>query len=144
MLIISSDNLIWKNATLTNHVFLVDLSDTITAIIYASTVHAADDSHGGMTAAINNVLATDGSDNASVLWSMTYVNQMPVQNDTNLSLGVLMGGKVLAFPQRLRSLAFDDAILDQVKAAWEAILGNHSKDYDFLHFRERKDDDSDD
>lgn len=50
-------------------------------------------------------------------------------------------GKALIFPQRNHDIAFDDTILDSVKAAWEKILGERSAEYDFLRFEERRDDD---
>lgn len=60
------------------------------------------------------------------------------------SLGQDTSGKVLTFPQRTHDIAFDDAILDGVKAAWEKILGNRSAEYDFLRFEERRDENDDD
>lgn len=74
---------------------------------------------------------------------MNYIRHLPAQNTTGSLLSTSKGGKVLLFPDRIHSLAFDDAVLDDVKAAWEAILGDRSKEYDFLRFEQGNDDNDD-
>lgn len=93
-----------------------------------------------MLAAIDSVLATSDIGDASVLWSMNYITHGPVEQDTDFLVENLKESKVLVFPERVHDLAFDDTTLDQVKAVWEVILGDRSKEYDFLRFDERHDD----
>lgn len=46
--------------------------------------------------------------------------------------------RVNVLPERTHDLAFDDTILDNVKEAWEAILGERRTEYDFLRFDEHR------
>lgn len=79
------------------------------------------------------------------MWSMSFVRDEsatghapspPLQQDAS--------GKVLVLPQRTYDIAFDDSILDGVKAAWEKVLGDRSAEYDFLRFEARRDENEDD
>lgn len=59
-------------------------------------------------------------------------------NPQNFSLSNDPAQRVVIFPDRTHDLAFDDSILDNVKAAWETVLGERSAEYDFLRFEERR------
>lgn len=60
-------------------------------------------------------------------------------NPHNFSLTDDPAQRVIVFPDRTHDLAFDDSILDNVKAAWETVLGERSVEYDFLRLEERRD-----
>ena len=81
-----------------------------------------------------------------VLWSMTYTTQSASQSAAQREppsfsaspSDTLQNHSVIVLPTPSHDLAFDDSILDNVKAAWEKILGDRSNDYDFLQFEQRK------
>lgn len=82
-----------------------------------------------------------------MLWSMSFTQHAPAAGSlyaSGRSITTDSSGKLLIFPPRSHDIAFDDSVLDHVKSAWEAILGERSAEYDFLRFEERKDMNEDD
>lgn len=47
-------------------------------------------------------------------------------------------GYVMRFPPASLDLAFDDGLVDSVKAVWRQVMGVESKDVDFMRFEERE------
>lgn len=82
-----------------------------------------------------------------MLWSMSFTQHAQAAGSPSAparSITTHPSGKLLIFPPRSHDIAFDDGVLDHVKSAWEAILGERSAEYDFLRFEERKDTNEDD
>lgn len=115
-------------------------------IVYASTYRHGVDSQARLEAAIDDVIrTTTDSTQTEILWTMGCTldaaagsipwNYHPVNDAAK---------RVIVLPDRTHDLAFDDSILDNVKDAWETILGERSAEYDFLRFEERKDMNDDD
>lgn len=115
-------------------------------IIYASCLEDNTTTQERLKSAITSLVSTAGNESAAqAVWSMSFVRDEsatgytpdhPLQQDPS--------GKVLVFPQRTHDIAFDDTILDGVKAAWERVLGDRSAEYDFLRFEARRDENEDD
>ena len=77
----------------------------------------------------------DETNPAQRLFTMSYVlTETATGHVPDPPLNQDFSGRILTFPQRTHDLAFDDTVLDSVKAAWEKILGERSAEYDFLRF----------
>ena len=75
--------------------------------------------------------AVDASPRPTVLWSVRY-EQQPSSGFETLPTG----DHVLSFPPPSLDLAFDDTVLDNVKAVWQKIAGDDAGE--FLVFQERE------
>ena len=115
-------------------------------IIYASTLDDGSACQERLEAALSNVLSTsEDAETAKTLWIMTYTTRgPPAINSSFYSYTYNSTHPVMCFPDRKHDIAFDDSVLDSVKAAWEAVLGEKSAEYDFLRFEERKSTNEDD
>lgn len=117
-----------------------------TGIIHASTFEhiSPDHSQDRLASAIANILGThtdaSNDEHPIVLWSMTFtLNVATKSNPQNLYLTKDPEKRVVIFPDTTHDIAFDDTILDNVKAAWETVLGDRAAEFDFLRFEERRD-----
>lgn len=113
-------------------------------IIYAS-VHGAG-SQERLAASTNSILSTiEELAPAKVLWTMSFtLDEAAGSTPWNSHVKDDATKSVIMLPERAHDLAFDDAVLDSVKDAWETILGERSIEYDFLRFEDRKDPNEDD
>jgi hypothetical protein len=57
---------------------------------------------------------------------------------TSAPLALDRSGQIISFPPKSLDLAFDDALVDSVKAVWRKIMGAEADDADFLRFEERE------
>ena len=74
-----------------------------------------------------------------VLWSMSYVQRGKASSDTISKPFVQdKSGRVLTFPPASLDLAFDDALVDSVRAVWRKTTDAVSDDAGFLRFEERE------
>lgn len=74
-----------------------------------------------------------------VLWSMSYVQRGRVGSDTiSKPFAQDKSGRVLTFPPTSLDLAFDDALVDSVRAVWRKTMDAEADDADFLRFEERQ------
>lgn len=90
------------------------------------------------------IKTTNDPEQPKVLWTLAYTldeaaHPTPGHNYTSDD----SSKRVVVLPERIHDLAFDDTILDNVKHAWETILGERSAEYDFLRFEERKEENDD-
>jgi hypothetical protein len=70
---------------------------------------------------------------------MTYVQRGRASSDTDLTpFAQDESGQILTFPPGSLDLAFDDALVESVKAVWRKIMGAEADDADFLRFEERE------
>lgn len=77
--------------------------------------------------------------NATVLWEMSYVSRT-ISAESGGSLPPYASdasGRIMAFQPHSEDIAFDDSVLDTVKAIWETIMGPLAEDLDFMRFDER-------
>ena len=81
----------------------------------------------------------DGNVTPKTLWSMFYVQTgTPILGSTALSIDLDETGRIMKFPPASLDLAFDDGIIDCVRAAWRKIMGQESEDASFMQFEERE------
>lgn len=112
-------------------------NEMITGVIYATT--SGDQSL--ITAAIAQLIqSVEEPAKPHILWQLQYQQRCDVLSTS----GDVGEEKSISLPASLVDLAFDENILDCVKAAWQRITGGQPQD--FLVFEERNpvgDDDDD-
>jgi Rab proteins geranylgeranyltransferase component A len=70
---------------------------------------------------------------------MSYIQRGRASSDLALApFAEDKSGRVLTFPAISLDLAFDDALLDSVKAVWGKIMGEQADYAEFLRFTERE------
>ncbi len=77
---------------------------------------------------------------------MSYVQRgVAALANTSMPFAQDESGQVIAFPPASLDLAFDDGLIDNVKAVWSKIVGSDLDDVDFMQFqgREGMEDDED-
>lgn len=81
-------------------------------------------------------------DTAKILWEMSYTSQsLSIDNPpVPTSFTSDPSGRILAFPPQPHDIAFDDSILDTVKAAWEKIMGPAAEGVEFMRFEPKSED----
>lgn len=83
---------------------------------------------------------TSGDGTPTVLWSLRYTQLGLTSEDGDASRTVLsssVSDKILSFPPPSLELAFDDGLVDAVKTAWKAVMGDEAKDEEFMKFEDR-------
>lgn len=114
------------------------MANVATGILYASTLLSSDKGFELLQKAVNALLeAVDVSPQPDVLWSVKYRQRASSGTDI-LSAD---NGRVLTFPPPSMDLAFDDAILHNVKEVWRKIMGEAGSDFLVFQDRELYDDD---
>jgi hypothetical protein len=116
------------------------MADRVTGVLYASTALGGQKGFELLRIAVDGLLsAVDVTPAPSVLWSASYQQRpssgtelLPTNTDTN----------IIRFPVPTMDLAFDDAVLDNVKDVWQKILGEAAGE--FLVFQDREAYDEDD
>ena len=83
------------------------------------------------------ILACDAT--ATLLWEMSYVSQsISAESGRILPLFVSdISERIMVFQPHSEDIAFDDSVLETVKAMWEKIMGPPAKELDFMRFDER-------
>lgn len=138
--IISSDNLIQRHpfTSISTYHYRVQFANVATVIMYASTSLSSDKGFELLQEAIQALLeAVDVSPQPTVLWSAQY--QQRASSGSEVSAADTRN--VLSFPPPSMDLAFDDAILDNVKEIWQTIVGSESGEFLVFQDREVYDDD---
>ena len=109
-----------------------------TGILYASVSLAGEQGFDLLQKAIELLLAAvNVTPLPTILWSIKYQQRPSSGSEVNST-----GDHVLRFPSPSPDLAFDDAILDNVKEVWQHIVGKDADE--FLKFQDREDYDDDD
>lgn len=103
---------------------------------------AGDDGQLLLDAAVRKLLQSfaDGSHPPAVLWSLRYTQVGVASEDAGTTATVMTSpasDKLLFLPPASLDLAFDDGMIDAVKTAWKAILGDEARDDDFMTFDDR-------
>jgi hypothetical protein len=109
-------------------------------VIYASTGDKSEGCRQSLTDAVKRLLSTANEDpSPSILWSMSYIERGRVPSTTAPApFAHDESGQIMTFPQNSLDLAFDDALVDSVKAVWKKIMGAEADDAEFLLFEERE------
>lgn len=110
----------------------------ITGIIYASlqTPNPGSNTRNRLTHAVQSLLSTtESNETPSILWSLSYISTRPESHE---NVEISSNPTVIRLPDRPFSISLEDDILDDVKAAWEAILGDEAEGQTFMRFAERE------
>jgi Rab proteins geranylgeranyltransferase component A len=114
-------------------------------VIYGSTILTESNSESSTRERLRQAaeqVVRDCDEAATLLWEMSYTSQslsiysppVPTSFTSDPS------GHILAFPPQPHDIAFDDSLLDTVKAAWEKILGPAAEGVEFMRFEPRFED----
>lgn len=110
-------------------------------VLYASTQAIGDVGEQLLEKAVATLLASvDVTPTASVLWSARY-QQTPSSGCEPLPGNA--GANVIRFPAPSLDLAFDDAVLADVKEVWQKVAGEDAGEFLVFEDREVYDDDDD-
>ena len=116
------------------------IADKISDILYASVACAGDD--GGfdmLDRAVNTLLSLVQTEvPPTLLWSMRYEQQTPVNHEGSDSNKSKHTDQVFQFPQSSPALSFDDGIITQVEQAWKSIVGADAEASPFMQFEDRE------
>jgi len=84
-----------------------------------------------ISVAITELLQTvDEASRGQVLWNLQYQQSLESSSSSNFD-----DGKTISLAESSIDLAFDENILESVKAAWQKITGGEERD--FLMFEDR-------
>ena len=99
------------------------------------------DSTSRLQVAVQRLINTsDEPASATVLWSMSYTsNSRPASAKPDVPYRQDKSGRIMAFPPLAHDLAFDDTILDSVKAIWSRAMGSGVSPNEFMKFDDRRD-----
>ena len=69
---------------------------------------------------------------------MSYISSgRPISAEKTAPIVRDSSGRILIFPPPVLDLAFDDSIIDHVKAIWEIVLGAEADEQHFMLFEDR-------
>ena len=97
--------------------------------------------YGLLEAAIDKLLESAAGHDARVLWSMRYtqIGRAGVMIDPAQALRASSpSNNVICFPPPSLDHTFDDSLLDMVKEAWKAVMGEEAVDKEFMDFEDRE------
>ncbi|PGH02720.1 hypothetical protein GX51_04454 [Blastomyces parvus] len=109
-------------------------------VIYGSTLQTDtnEDGQSLIQSAATNLLASIDAD-AKILWSLRYTQLGVLDGETPSSaVPNSFSGRVFSFAPPSLDLAFDDGMLEQVRAVWEAVTEGDAGRGEFLQFEERE------
>jgi Rab proteins geranylgeranyltransferase component A len=118
-------------------------------IIYASTKVTTELWRERLANAVERLLNAGNQDPVpTLLWSISYLQRGRASSVSIVtSFAQDESGQIITLPAPSLDLAFDDALVDSVRAVWKKIMGVEADNTDFLLFQEREsnvDDDDDD
>jgi hypothetical protein len=110
-------------------------------VVYGSVSIPGQEGQSLLDAAISKLLQTfAGPENEpAVLWTLRYT-QLGLSSGNDLAACIYKSGKsdrVVYFPPRSLDIAFDDSVIDAVKAVWKMVMGDEARDEDFMTFEDR-------
>lgn len=111
---------------------MIHVTDSSSGILYASAQLGGTAGSELLQVAVRELLAAvEVTPAPTVLWSVQY-QQRPSSGSENLPAGA----HILKFPPSPLDLAFDDKVLENVKAIWQKIVGEDAGE--FLVFQDRE------
>lgn len=87
----------------------------------------------------------DTEDKPTVLWRLcfTQIGSLDLSDSVDKIHRSSSSDQVLFFPPPSLDLAFDDEVVESVRAGWKAVRGDDDDDDDFMKFEDREDYDDD-
>jgi hypothetical protein len=87
----------------------------------------------------------DTKDKPNVLWrlSFTQIGSLDLSDSVDKIHRSGSSDEVLFFPPPSLDLAFDDEVVESVRAGWKAVVGDEADDDEFMKFEDREDYDDD-
>ncbi|KAE8415900.1 GDP dissociation inhibitor-domain-containing protein [Aspergillus pseudocaelatus] len=115
-------------------------------VIYGSVSHAGAQGQSLIESAVHRLLQSNAEPDAKVLWSLRYTQLGLSSNGANARSSKFEGpsSNILCFPPPSLDLAFDDALIDRVKDAWQLVMGDKANEQDFMNFEDREHADDED
>lgn len=110
-------------------------------VVYGSVSYSGFGGYGLLEAAIDKLLESAAGHDARVLWSMRYtqIGRAGVMIDPAQALRASSpSNNVICFPPPSLDHTFDDSLLDMVKEAWKAVMGEEAVDKEFMDFEDRE------
>jgi len=111
-------------------------------IIYASTSLPDQDGRILLDHAVSTLLdAENETKPASILWSLHYTQSGPSpsrSSQSTTSPSVVSEKSVLLCPPPSLDLAFDDALIEDVREKWKVIMGDEALEEEFMMFETRE------
>lgn len=91
-----------------------------------------------METAVSKLLQSVGP-TARPLWSLRYTQSGRDSDSSDIAQSVQPdSNNIICVPPPSLDLAYDDDMVDLVKAAWKVILGDEAKDDEFMSFEDRE------
>lgn len=109
-----------------------------TGVVYGSVSLPGAQGQALLDSAVNELVKSVADPNAKVLWSLRYT-QLGRESDIG-DVAQTVESKlknIICFPPPSIDLAFDDATIAHVKAAWKAVMGDNVDD-EFMNFEDRE------
>ncbi|KAE8374802.1 hypothetical protein BDV26DRAFT_269288 [Aspergillus bertholletiae] len=115
-------------------------------VVYGSVNCAGAQGQTLIEGAIHRLLQSNAEPDANVLWSLRYTQLGVSSNSANPNSFKFEdpSSSILCFPPPSLDLAFDDALIDQVKDAWKLVMGDEADEQEFMDFEDREHADDDD
>ncbi|RAH42707.1 putative Rab geranylgeranyl transferase escort protein [Aspergillus brunneoviolaceus CBS 621.78] len=105
-------------------------------VLYGSINMPGSDGQALIDLAVQQLLESAGGPNAQVLWSLRYTQLG--RAETRSAQPANPVERLIRLPPPSLDLAFDDALIDTVKDAWQAIMGDEATDHEFMTFEDRE------
>jgi hypothetical protein len=117
-------------------------------VIYGSVSISGQEGQGLLQKAVGLLLESfaDSGDEPTVLWRLcfTQIGSLDLTDSVDKIHRSSTSDQVLFFPPPSLDLAFDDEVVESVRAGWKAVAGDEAHDdNDFMKFEDREDYDDD-
>ena len=107
-------------------------------VIYGSVSIPSQKGHDLLESAVSKLLQSVGP-TARVLWSLRYTQSGCDSGTIDIAQSVEPNSNnVICLPPPSVDLAYDDSMIDLVKAAWKVVMGSEAKDDEFMKFEDRE------
>lgn len=115
--------------------------DVPKGVVYGSVSIPGEEGQALLEAAVSKLLQTfaGSGDEPAVLWTLRYTQLgLSCEKDSDASIcSSARSDRIVYFPPPSLDLAFDDRMIDAVKAAWKTVMGDEARDEDFMTFEDR-------
>ncbi|RAL10988.1 putative Rab geranylgeranyl transferase escort protein [Aspergillus homomorphus CBS 101889] len=108
-------------------------------VLYGSVSISGSDGQALIESAVQQLLESAAGPDAKVLWSLRYTQLgRAIGSETGSVQSVNLADRIVRLPPSSLDLAFDDSLIDTVKDAWQAIMGDDAIDHEFMTFEDRE------
>ncbi|KAE8350923.1 GDP dissociation inhibitor [Aspergillus coremiiformis] len=108
------------------------------SVIYGSVSASGAQGQSLIENSVHRLLQLDADPNVKVLWSLRYTQLGLSSSGVAPSKLEPTSSNILCFPPPSLDLAFDDAMIDQVRDAWQLIVGDEAHKHEFMSFEDRE------